>query len=306
MGTWGPVETKIDRTKDRLTAEIYTKELMEIASLSQFYYRRLFSALVRSSVREYVKLRRLARASEVLSNRHLMPMEVANDCGFNSYQSFSNAFKSAFGLTPEEYQSDPIPLLRLTKPELSTDYVLIDEAIPIIADGVVIEVNRRRLDDAECFVGRSQVMPIDQVNFGEGDGVDGLRKMWDSFRAEKSDIPGLRQGGIEIGASMIDIQDGVDYNYFVGAEVDSDAQTPNGYSSWQLPAGDYVVCSFQAETFADLMGPAMSKALRYLFNIWLPGHGFGCEPFSAERYVTDSEVPEVEVWVIPTAMEIAA
>lgn len=92
--------------------------------------------------------------------------------------------------------------------------------------------------------------------------------------------------------------------YFVGAEAEDStrAETSGQCAAWELPPNDYVVCTFEAETFTDLVGPAISNALRYLFETWLPGHGLTSQSFSAEKYLTDVKVSSVEVWVIPVAL----
>lgn len=48
-------------------------------------------------------------------------------------------------MTPGEYRKNPITLNRMTKPELSLQYTLIDEGVPLITEGIVLGVNRQKL-----------------------------------------------------------------------------------------------------------------------------------------------------------------
>ena len=39
-----------------------------------------------------------------------------------------------------------------------------------------------------------------------------------------------------------------------------------------LPAGEYVVCRIEAESFEELVTTALNQANKYLFETWLPNH----------------------------------
>jgi len=70
--------------------------------------------------------------------------------------------------------------------------------------------------------------------------------------------------------------------------------------TWELPAADYIICSFEAENITELTTTALGKSMNYLFGTWLPKHGLSTQPFSAEKYVTVSpEMCKMELWVIP-------
>ena len=64
MYAWEAIEQSLTFIEERLTEEIYTEELANIAGLSPFYFQRLFKRLVNKPVQEYVKLRRLAKVIE--------------------------------------------------------------------------------------------------------------------------------------------------------------------------------------------------------------------------------------------------
>ena len=50
-------------------------------------------------------------------------MDVALDCGFNSHEFFTKTFKEAFGITPDQYRKNPVPLVQFSKPALVTDAI---------------------------------------------------------------------------------------------------------------------------------------------------------------------------------------
>jgi AraC family transcriptional regulator len=75
---------------------------------------------------------------------------------------------------------------------------------------------------------------------------------------------------------------------------------PEGFTSWELPAAEYIVCTFEAENFIELTSSALDKAMKYLFATWLPGRGLTTQPFSAEKYISTADgASKMEIWVIP-------
>jgi len=60
----------LDYIEANIGDKIQIEMLTDIASLSMFYYQRLFTRLVKKPVREYVKLRRLARSCKSLENKN--------------------------------------------------------------------------------------------------------------------------------------------------------------------------------------------------------------------------------------------
>lgn len=108
--------TDIDK---HLGEELAIDNLAEMASLSPFYYQRLFKRLVKKPVGEYIKLRRMGKATEALLQKDSRILDIALELGFTSHEHFTRTFKETFGMTPEEYRRNPTTLNRMTKPELS-------------------------------------------------------------------------------------------------------------------------------------------------------------------------------------------
>lgn len=69
MHAWEAIQKTLDHIEANLAETIEIDELAKVAALSPFYYQRLFTRLVKSSVREYIKLRRLAVAATYLQEQ---------------------------------------------------------------------------------------------------------------------------------------------------------------------------------------------------------------------------------------------
>lgn len=306
MHAWEQIQQTVEYIEDHIGEEISVEILAGIASLSPFYYQRLFKRLVKKPPAEYVKLRRMARAAEALLDQDRRILDIALELGFFSHEHFTRTFKDTFGVTPDAYRKCPQVFNRMNKPELLLCYTLLDEGVPLVADGIVIEINRRTADQAISFVGLEKKMPVQFMEgLGTESGVDPLDTHWREFHIIKESIPGLG-GEEEIGVTYPCSEEGY-FCYFAGAkhvngetnsETVQNGQLPAGFKIWELPSGAYLVCSFEAENFESLVMDALYKAEQYLYNVWIPSHKLRTAAFCAERYRSHSpETCGMEVWL---------
>jgi len=305
MHAWDSIQKVLDYIEDNLTQSHSPEELSRVAALSPFYFQRLFTRLVKRPVGEYIKMRRLARACEILEDKNKRILDIALEYGFNSHEYFTKTFKGAFGITPEEYRNNPVRLNQVMKPDLLLGYTMVDENVPLITDGIVLEISRKTINTPELYIGFSApVSASEQTPLGETTGIDMPGLLWDKFHKLKDEIKGLSPNGIEFASSSFgDYEDGT-FNYFVGASATLGATEYDDFAKWELPAGDYIVCSVEAENIIDLTTIALSKSMSYLFGTWLPKHNLSTKPFSAEKYVAVTpEMCKMELWVIPVPIK---
>ncbi len=288
MHAWEAIQKTLDYIEEHIGEDIKIEKLAETASLSLFYYQRLFSRLVKRPVREYIKLRRLCRVSKVLENKNKRILDVALDCGFGSHETLTRAFKEAYGMTPEQYRENPVSLNQFEKPDLSLGYTLIDEGVPMISDGLVLEINRMTLKEPINFMGVIGYVPIaGQLPVGESTGVDIPGETWSRFHREKSRIP-RKPNGRELGVAYMGNAPEGHFTYFAGAEVEPGV-TDESLQIWQLPAREYIVFGFEASDFEELVNVALDKAIKYS-GLWLEKHNLMMDCFSPELYY--SSTPE--------------
>jgi AraC family transcriptional regulator len=290
MHAWESIQSSLKWIEDNLPENLEIERLAEIAYLSPFYYQRLFSRLVEKPVMEYVKLRRLAHAADDLASNPRRIIDVAFDYGFDNHETFTRGFKEAYGVTPEEFRKAPRPLSHFNMPELSLIYQLIDENVPLIADGIVLEVRRTQLNTQRFFNGLSVQNPINDTP-----GIDFLGQLWNRLHQQKAKMLNVLPIGNELGMSYPGIQEGF-FSYFAGVEI-SGSEKQRGYEQMLLPTGSYVLCSIEAESFSLLTTNALNKARDYMLGVWLPNHKVSIEPFMAELYGdTSAESSSMEIW----------
>ncbi|WP_368256447.1 helix-turn-helix domain-containing protein [Enterococcus innesii] len=292
MHAWEAIQKSIDYIEDNLAEPLEIEALAQVASLSVFYYQRLFTRLVKISVREYIKLRRLARAAHLLKDRKSRVIEVAFEVGFSSHAVFSRTFKTVYGLSPSLYQKAPIGLQNFDKPDLSLGYIVTEEGHPLISEGVVLEIQKKRNKQPMVFYGVIGYYPFKYGKMlGQRTGIDPIDEIWHDFYQKIANQP--RTDHCLIGVSFPgDAPEGYS-SYFVGQL--SDGTQLSTLIEWTLPARDYIVCSF--DTISEQLIINMGKAMRYT-RFWLKKNGWIAEDFFPELYRKgNNRVTHVELWI---------
>lgn len=290
MHAWESIQSTLKWLEENLSEQVEIEKLADMAHLSPFYFQRLFSRLVGKPVMEYAKLRRLAHAADHLANNPGRIIDAALEYGFENHETFSRAFKEAYGVTPEDFRKTPRQLSHFIVPDLSLKYCLVEENVPLLADGIVLELRRAALMSGRCFAGFTVQNSIDDTP-----GIDYLGALWKRFHAHKSEINHLLPCGNEAGISLPGKQDGC-FSYFAGAETSADNEQQS-FDKWTMPPGEYAVCFFEAENFYLLTTNALNKARDYMLGVWLPNRKLSIEPFMAELYGdTSPESTSMEIW----------
>ncbi len=88
-----------------LSLEVLSKKF----HISKTHLNRIFRASLGTTVGQYIKIKRLFWAKELLQKGE-SPMEVYFTCGFNDYTTFYRSFKKQFSLSPKEIS----PSFRIT------------------------------------------------------------------------------------------------------------------------------------------------------------------------------------------------
>lgn len=297
MHAWEAIQKSVDYIEINLTEEIPIDKLAVIAGLSPFYFQRLFSRLVKKPVCEYIKLRRLAQAVCDLKTKNSRILDTAMDYGFSSHANFTRAFKEAYGITPDEYRTSGVHLNQFVKPELILNYVMVDENVPLVTDGIVLEVTRKQLAMPRTFIGIAKEIPISELMGGTDTSVSFASKLWNEFHEVKPKIPYLLADGNEFGALyMGEAKEGY-CTYMAGAEAEH-GSTTEGFTVFELPSTEYLVCGFEAENFEELTNSAVYKAQTFMEH-WMKKHKLTTTDFAGEMYypVTD-ECAYLEHWML--------
>lgn len=82
-----------------LSNEILAAEM----GISEIYLRKLFTAHLKTTPKQYVLEVRIRKAKQMLADTSFTVTKIAEECGFSSLYHFCRAFKIKTGMTPTEY-----------------------------------------------------------------------------------------------------------------------------------------------------------------------------------------------------------
>lgn len=123
MKQYFPIERAIAYIEAHLNEKIGLNEVAKETGYSYYHMTRLFSSVLGESVGHYINRRRLYNASEKLIHSDQKIIDIAFDCGFESAEAFSRAFKAVFGCSPADYRKAGLNLTVKAKRALAPEDV---------------------------------------------------------------------------------------------------------------------------------------------------------------------------------------
>src|SRR5665213_1241041 len=190
--------------------------LADVAGLSPFHFSRCFTARLGESVISYVRVCRMRAAAERLRNGAASLSDLAFDCGFESQEAFTRAFRREFGVPPGQYQRT-IGEQQNGKDKNMSDTISIDLA----------QMEKRAHRGAFTIAGV-------RVQFEESN-KSGIPALWPRL-IQSLPIAG-QVDARSYGACWSTGQS--NFNYIAGVEVTGDAKLPAGFERLDIAAQDY-------------------------------------------------------------------
>lgn len=88
---------------ENLDGELRLDNLAKIATMNKTYFSTVFKQFNGISPWDYITIKRVEKAIELLKNTTLTKLEIAEKCGFNSSSNFYQQFKKVTGKLPNDY-----------------------------------------------------------------------------------------------------------------------------------------------------------------------------------------------------------
>src|SRR5271168_5093683 len=95
---------------ERLEGGARVTELAADVRLSQSHFSRAFKLSFKSSPRQYIQQRRIARAQQLMLKTDNQLSDIALACGFSDQAHFSRMFRKCVGLAPKAWRRAPLSI----------------------------------------------------------------------------------------------------------------------------------------------------------------------------------------------------
>jgi len=93
----------VDYIHEHLETKLTLKEIADVACMTPTYFSSVFKKYNGVSPWEYITIKRVERALDMLRSTDMTKLEIAERCGFSSSSNFYKAFVHVTGKTPSAY-----------------------------------------------------------------------------------------------------------------------------------------------------------------------------------------------------------
>lgn len=252
MKETSPLERAIEYIENHLNENISLSDVSKETGYSYYHMTGLFSSVLGESVGRYINRRRLYNASKKLVHSDQRVIDIALDCGFESPEGFSRAFKAVFGSSPVDYRKAGLDLMLNAKREL------VPEDVGHIANNISRSPEFVMLEETKVVGLRGTTSLSDNR----------LPGLWEEFLRFHKDLfvaAGAGYGICETQRTAYTKDGDVSFSYMVGSPVYDFDDLPSSSPLEQkvLQTGRYAVFTYRG-TLANL-----SKTYQYIFGTWL-------------------------------------
>ncbi len=253
MNYLNQIQQGVDFIETYLEEDIPLANVAREAGLSLWHYQRIFKALTRETLKDYIRARRLACALEKLLETRLGILDIALLAGYQSHEAFTRAFKERYAQTPSEFRRRGRRNLIVRKLKMDADYLrhLHQNMVP------VPELGART---AMLLVGmhtRFYGSDSDKNNLGQQ-----LPRLWESFIARLGEVEHTVRGCCD-GVVLPVSGDSDELEYYAAIEVRQADSLPAGMQRIAIPAAQYA-------TFLHCgLGKLVDRTVDFIYSNWL-------------------------------------
>lgn len=247
------VQRGIDYIEARLDHDIQSADVAREAGISQWHFQRMFKALTNETLKTYIRSRRLAKSLHKLSTTKERIIEIALASGYETQESFTRAFKTAFGVTPADYRRHGSEFTFLRKLQFDREY------LEHLHEGLSLEPEFYE-QPTRCYVGlQTRFFGVDSE---KNNLARKLPSLWEQFLERVDEIKGNASdqlfGIVRQTPAQTDALE-----YFAVARVSDHRAIPHGMVSVRLPAATYARFTHR--------GPvaAIDRTVNYIYSSWL-------------------------------------
>lgn len=245
-----------------LDREVDVTEAARIAAVSEYHFRRLFSALAGMPLPVYVRRRRMTlAAAEVLAGERTL-LDIAVRYGYGSGEAFARAFRSVHGIGPGEARRTGA--LLTAQPRMS---------FRVVVEGST--TMRYRILEKEAFrvVGRKARVPLVHAGLNQAAAAH-LESLDERTIVRMKELADREPEGILSAAVYLTggREEGDEADYWIGVATGPRTVAAD-LDALDVPAGTWAVF--------DSDGPyptALQELWRDVFTQWFPSNPYTSRP----------------------------
>ncbi|MBL6853034.1 MAG: AraC family transcriptional regulator [Alphaproteobacteria bacterium] len=243
-------------------------ELAAIAGFSPYHFSRLFTARFGESVMDYVRTVRLEKAAaRLVGDSPPSLIDLAFDCGFESQEAFTRAFRRAYGVPPGQYKRESPRRLLVT-----------ETLMPSKA--------KANVDKLPDLVKRPAFTVAGPSALFNAENKSGIPALWPRL-IRALPLAGQADARTYGVCKMIDKTEGC-LKYIAGVEVKGDTPLPDGFERIDIASHTYAV--FRLTLDGSALHPQMQTAMPVIWGELLPKSGLKTVPSpDFELYPADFE-----------------
>ncbi len=219
-------------------------DLAALAHLSPFHFHRIYSAMRGESLFDTIRRARLRRAALALKFSRLKIIDVAQEAGFESAQSFARAFRSLVGVSPTAFRRGGATF---------ADYVS-GVAPPFEEENMKVDIIEQPPLRLHALRFEGPVASIGEV----------WRELW-RWIVERQ-LTDKVELAVGVCRDAPDAQGRV--VYYAGVALRGAQQATNGLEILRVAGGRYA-CYRHVGPYAGI-----ADAFQRLYGVWLPASGF--------------------------------
>lgn len=263
-----------------LSEPINLEQVAAECHFSAFHFHRIFSALMKETLNNYIARKRLEKSVHLLAyKRSLRITDIALECGFSSSANFAKAVKQYFGVSPSAIRS---PSAHTTQ---SIGKIL--EKYGHAFDPKNLHINKETKPMSANFdVTIKQLSPLRlaKLNCSGGYRIEAICSTWDTLSQwhaeQKAQQPNAKKLAWCFDDPAITPLDKCRYDATI--EISEEVEIATPFCEVTLPAGEY------ASLYVKGSPEDISKAQRVLFASWLPESGYEPDDLPLlEHYLND-------------------
>lgn len=231
-----------------LCEEIEEKKILNFSGYSLSMFSRIFSILTDMTLSEYIRYRKLTKAAIDLRETKIKVIDIAIKYGYESSNSFTNAFKRFHGSSPVEVRRGAnfniVSRVQLSvKVSGGRDMNI---SIQKKSGFKVAGIKSKNIDTSECS------------------------KLWERFYSKFRYDELLKLGNGQMYGMCYDVKDCNNINYMVCCDVkDVDAAKKIGLDIVEVEESEYAILSLEGK-----IPESIHNGWKYAMEVFFPQYGY--------------------------------